>query len=156
MEGKGASAGSTRWAAAPFKSFLLLLSLSLSLLLLLLLCHVMVRNRLSLSMGRGVLLLEPIPALSLGEGRVLPGQVTSSSQGLTDEQCGAQYLAQGHFDMQLSPAWIRNLNQRPYYHYYYYVFLLEQFISSFFDYYFFQYKTLSIKGDILYILISAS
>ena len=31
--------------------------------------------------GGGVLLLEPIPALSRGEGRVLPGQVTSSLQG---------------------------------------------------------------------------
>ena len=31
--------------------------------------------------GRGVLLLEPIPALSQGEGRVLPGQVASSLQG---------------------------------------------------------------------------
>ena len=31
--------------------------------------------------GRGMLLLEPIPALSQGEGRVLPGQVASSSQG---------------------------------------------------------------------------
>ena len=31
--------------------------------------------------GCGVLLLEPIPALSQGEGRVLPGWVASSSQG---------------------------------------------------------------------------
>ena len=31
--------------------------------------------------GCGVLLLEPIPALSQGEGRVLPGRVASSSQG---------------------------------------------------------------------------
>ena len=31
--------------------------------------------------GHRVLLLEPIPALSQGEGRVLPGQVASSSQG---------------------------------------------------------------------------
>ena len=31
--------------------------------------------------GRGVLLLEPIPASSQGEGRVLPGQVASLSQG---------------------------------------------------------------------------
>ena len=29
--------------------------------------------------GRGVLLLEPIPALSQGEGRVLPGQVACTS-----------------------------------------------------------------------------
>ena len=47
--------------------------------------------------GCGVLLLEPIPALSQGEGRVLPGQ-------------GVQYLAQGHFDMQLRSL---DLNQRP-------------------------------------------
>ena len=46
-------------------------------------CHIM-----SLSVttypfpwGCGVLLLEPVPVLSQGEGRVLPGQVTSSSQG---------------------------------------------------------------------------
>ena len=46
-------------------------------------CHVM-----SLSVtaypfpwGRGVLLLEPIPASSQGKGRVLPGQVASLSQG---------------------------------------------------------------------------
>ena len=31
--------------------------------------------------SHGVLLLEPIPALSQGAGRVLPGQVASSSQG---------------------------------------------------------------------------
>ena len=42
-------------------------------------CHVIVRSRLSLF--QGVLLLEPIPALSQGEGRVFPGQVASSSQG---------------------------------------------------------------------------
>ena len=71
-------------------------------------CHVM-----SLSVtaypfpwGHGVLLLEPIPALSQGEGRVLPGQVASSlmSNG------GVQYLAQRHFDMQLSLALSRDLN----------------------------------------------
>ena len=62
--------------------------------------------------GRGVLLLEPIPALSQGKGRVLPGQVASSSQGpLTDEQCGVQYLAQGHFNVQLSAAWSWDLNR---------------------------------------------
>ena len=50
--------------------------------------------------------------LSLGEGRVHPGQVASSSQGTHwwqrlpckvptahQEQFGVQYLAQGHFDM---------------------------------------------------------
>ena len=65
--------------------------------------HNNVRNVMSLSVtaypfpwGCGVLLLEPIPALSQGEGRVLPGQVASSSQGLTSEQRGVQYLAQGH------------------------------------------------------------
>ena len=31
-------------------------------------------------------------------------------RALTDEQCGVQYLAQGHFDMQLSPAQSRDLN----------------------------------------------
>ena len=74
-------------------------------------CHVM-----SLSVtaypfpwSRGVLLLEPISALSQDEGRVLPGQV----RALTDEQCGIQYLTQRHFDMWLSPARNRDLNQRP-------------------------------------------
>ena len=43
--------------------------------------------------------------LSPGEGSVHPGQVASSSQG-TLEQVGVQYLAQGHFDMQLSGAGI--------------------------------------------------
>ena len=56
--------------------------------------------------GHGMLLLEPIPALSQGEGRVLPGQV---ARALTDEQCGVQYLAQRHFDMQLNLS--RDLNQ---------------------------------------------
>ena len=31
-------------------------------------------------------------------------------RALTDEQCGVQYLAQGHFNMQLSLAWSRDLN----------------------------------------------
>ena len=53
---------------------------------------------------------------SLVSGRGLPGQVASSSQGLTDEQRGVQYLTQGHFDMQLSPARSRDFNQRPYDH----------------------------------------
>ena len=57
--------------------------------------------------GHRVLLLEPIPALSQGEGRVLPGQV---ARALTDEQCGVQYLAQRHFDMQPSLARSRDLN----------------------------------------------
>ena len=56
--------------------------------------------------GPGVLLLGPIPALSQGEGRVLPGQV---DRVLTDKQSGVQYLAQGRF----SPAQSRDLNQRP-------------------------------------------
>ena len=41
--------------------------------------------------------------LSPGKGRVLPGQVARSSQG-PQEQLGAQCLAEGHFDMQLSSA----------------------------------------------------
>ena len=64
--------------------------------------------------------------LSLGEGRVLPGEVASSSQGphwwqrppckeptAHQEQFGVQYLAQGHFDMQLSSARSWDLNRRP-------------------------------------------
>ena len=34
-------------------------------------------------------------------------------RALTDEQCGVQYLAQGHFDMQLSITQNQDLNQRP-------------------------------------------
>ena len=65
------------------------------------------------------------PSLSLGEGRVLPGQVASSSQGphwwqrppckvptTHQEQLGAQYLPQGDFVMQLSSARSWDLNQR--------------------------------------------
>ena len=36
-----------------------------------------------------------------------PSLVSGRGQGApwtSDEQCGVQYLAQGHFDMQLSPA----------------------------------------------------
>ena len=64
--------------------------------------------------------------LSLGYVRVHPGQVASSSQGphwwqrpsckvptAHQEQFGVQYLAQGHFDMQLSSAWSWDLNQQP-------------------------------------------
>ena len=54
------------------------------------------------------LFLEPTPAVS-GQGN--PGQVTSSLQG-PQEQFGAQYLAQGHFDMQLSSAQRWDLNYR--------------------------------------------
>ena len=36
-------------------------------------CHVIVRTAYPFPWGCGVLLLEPIPALSQGEGRVLPG-----------------------------------------------------------------------------------
>ena len=72
-------------------------------------CHC--PNHLSLSMGSRGVVAGANPSLSQGEGRVLPGQVASSSQGLTDEQCGVQYLAQGHFDMQLSTARSQDLNQ---------------------------------------------
>ena len=53
-------------------------------------CHVIVRNRLSLSMGS--------PA---------------DRRALTDEQRGVQYLAQEHFDMQLSPARSSTRYSRP-------------------------------------------
>ena len=62
--------------------------------------------------------------LSLGEGRVLPGQVASSLQGLRWWQrlwCKLHirsnfgfsilYLAQVHFNMQLSSAWNWDLNR---------------------------------------------
>ena len=58
---------------------------------------------------RGVLLLEPNPALSQGEGSL--DKSPAHRRALTDEQCGVQYLAQGHFDMQLSPARSWDLNQ---------------------------------------------
>ena len=50
--------------------------------------------------GHRLLLLEPISLDKLPAHR----------RALTDEQCGVKYLAQGHFDMQLSPARSRDLN----------------------------------------------
>ena len=47
----------------------------------------------------------------------MPSQVGTTREAgdwaLTSEQCGVQYLAQGHFDMQLSPAQSWDLNQWP-------------------------------------------
>ena len=37
-------------------------------------------------------------------------------RALADEQHGVQHLAQGHFNMQLSPARSRDLNQQPFNH----------------------------------------
>ena len=57
--------------------------------------------------------------LSLGEGRVHPGQVASSSQRVpckvptAHQEQFVQCLAQGHFDMQFSSAQSWDLNQRP-------------------------------------------
>ena len=67
-------------------------------------CHVIVHNRLSLSMGlRGVAAgASPRAGYSLDK-------TPAHRRALTDEQCGVQYLAQGHVDIQLS----RDLNQRP-------------------------------------------
>ena len=62
--------------------------------------------------GRGVLLLEPIPALRARAGCSLD-KSPAHRRALTDQQCGVQYFAQGHFNMQLSPARSRDLNQRP-------------------------------------------
>ena len=61
-------------------------------------CHVIVHSRLSLSMG-GVA-AGASPSLASGRGQGAPWTSRSSSQGLT---YGVQYLAQGHFNMQLSP-----------------------------------------------------
>ena len=58
------------------------------------LCHVIVRTAYPFPWGCEVLLLEP-----------------AHRRALTSEQCGVQYLAQGHFDMQFSPARSWDLNQ---------------------------------------------
>ena len=74
-------------------------------------CHVIVRNRfIPFHRVAGCccwIQSQPSP----GEGRVLPRQVASSSQ-----HHGVQYLAQGHFNMQLSPARSPDLNQHPFDH----------------------------------------
>ena len=74
MEGKGAAAGGTRWAAAPFKPFLLLSLLLLSLLLSSSSssCRVIVRNRLSLSMGSRGVAAGANPSLVSGRGQGAP------------------------------------------------------------------------------------
>ena len=59
-------------------------------------------DNLTCVMGRGVCCWSQ-SQLSPGEGREHPGLVASSSQG-PEEQFGVQYLAQRHFDMQLSSA----------------------------------------------------
>ena len=67
-------------------------------------CHVIIRNRLSLSMGSRGVAAGANPSLVSGQG------TPWTSRQLTDEQCGVQYLAQRHFDMQLSLALSRDLN----------------------------------------------
>ena len=69
-------------------------------------CHVMVCNHLSLSMGSRGVAARANPSFVSGRGQGTPAH----RRALTDEQCGVQYLAQGHFDMQLSPARSRDLN----------------------------------------------
>ena len=54
--------------------------------------------------GRGVLLQESIPTLSEGRAGYSLDNSLAYRRALTDEKCGVQYLAQGHFDMQLSLA----------------------------------------------------
>ena len=66
-------------------------------------CHC--PNRLSLSMGLQGVAAGANPSLVSGRGQGAPWT--------SDEQCGVQYLAQGHFDMQLSPARSWDLNQWP-------------------------------------------
>ena len=66
-------------------------------------CHVIVRNRSSLSMGSRGVAAGANPSLVSGRGQGTPW-TPAHRRALTDEQCGVQYLAQGHFDMQLSPA----------------------------------------------------
>ena len=48
------------------------------------------------------------PSFVSGRGQGTPW---ISRQLITSEQCGVQCLAQGHFDMQLSPARSWDLNQ---------------------------------------------
>ena len=69
-------------------------------------CHVIVRTAYPFPWGCGVLLLEPIPALSQGEGR---DKLPAHRRALTDEQCGVQCLAQGHFDMPGAGIWTSDL-----------------------------------------------
>ena len=62
-------------------------------------CHC--PNRLSLSMGLRGVAAGANPSLVSGRGQGTPW---TSRQLITDEQCGVQYIAQRHFDMQLSLA----------------------------------------------------
>ena len=69
--------------------------------------HVIVRNRVSFSMvSRGVA-AGANPSLVSGRGQGTPW---TSRQLIIDEQCGVQYLAQRHFNMQLSLVRSGNLN----------------------------------------------
>ena len=61
-------------------------------------------------MGSRGVAAEANPSFVSGEGRVVP---PAHCRVRTDEQCGVQYFAQGHFDMQLSPAQSRDLNLQP-------------------------------------------
>ena len=72
-------------------------------------CRVIVHSHLSLSKGLRGAASGPNPSLVSGREQGIPW---THRRALTDEQCGIQYLAQGHFDMQLSPAWSRDLTIR--------------------------------------------
>ena len=50
------------------------------------------------------------PSLVSGRGQGTPWTSRQLITGLTDEQCGVHYLAQGHFNMQLSLPRSRDLN----------------------------------------------
>ena len=68
---------------------------------------VIVHSCLSLSMG-----LQGVAAGLRARAGYSLDKSPAHRRALTDEQCGVQYLAQGHFNMQLSPRagiWTSNL-----------------------------------------------
>ena len=67
--------------------------------------HIIVHNRLSLSMGSRGVAAGANPSLVSGGGQDTPW----TSHSLQGEQCGVQYLTQGHLRS-------RDLNQQPSYH----------------------------------------
>ena len=73
-------------------------------------CHVNCPNRLSLGVAGCCCWTQSQPCLRARAGYSLD-KSPAHRRALTSEQCGVQYLAQGHFDMQLCPA--RVIPSRP-------------------------------------------